>query len=450
MSGPSVPASAAELFDEPLPAAGASVDVELGSGLKARIPLTLSDSDARVAASDGLNSLRAAVAGMQTPTDQPDLDVRLADVVVAWNVFRHFYPYWTESGTDWDARLVFQLEEATAANSRNAQRDTLRRLVADARDGHGGVYDSRGASPRAMLPIQLRVIDKQVVITASAVPSEAPVGAVVSDIDGVPASERVEAEARLASGTPQWREARALREVTTCAKGATIRLVTDSGAGPRRGSLSCDATQLPAEKRPEMVAELAPGTWYVDLTRASMAQVTPALANLARANAVVFDLRGYPTDAGAGVLPYLIGTPENDNWMHVPRIIGPFGQFAGWQDMGWNVQPSSPAISGKVVFLTDGRAISYAESVMGYVADHKLGTIVGSTTAGTNGNVASFVVPSGFSVSFTGMRVTRHDGKSPYHLVGVKPDVQAAPTIAGLRAGRDDVLDRGVALSRGK
>jgi len=48
------------------------------------------------------------------------------------------------------------------------------------------------------------------------------------------------------------------------------------------------------------------------------------------------------------------------------------------------------------------------------------------------------------------MRVTRHDGKSPYHLVGVKPDVQAAPTIAGLRAGRDDVLDRGVALSRGK
>ena len=183
--------------------------------------------------------------------------------MVAWNVFRHFYPYWTEAGTDWDARLVFQLQEASAANSRNAQRDTLRRLVADARDGHGGVYDSRSASPRAMLPIQLGVIDKQVVITASAVASEAPVGAVVSDIDGVPASERVEAEVKLVSGTPQWREARALREMTTCARGAAIRLVMDSGAGPRRGSLSCDATQMPAEKRPEMVAELAPGTWYV-------------------------------------------------------------------------------------------------------------------------------------------------------------------------------------------
>jgi len=450
MSGPSVPASAAELFDDPLPATGASVDVDLGSGLKARVPLTLSDADARIAASGALNSLRTAVAGTQTPTDQSDLDLRLADVVVAWNVFRHFYPYWSESGTDWDARLVFQLEEASVANSRDAQRDALRRLVADARDGHGGVYDARGASPRAILPIQLGLIDKQVVITASAVPSDAPVGAVVSDIDGIPASERVEAEVRLASGTPQWREARALREMTTCARGATIRLVMDSGAGPRRGSLSCDATQVPAEKRPQMVGELEPGTWYVDLTRASMAQVTPALQNLARADAVVFDLRGYPTDAGAGVLPYLIGTPENDSWMHVAKITGPFGQLSGWQDAGWNIQPKSPAIRGKVVFLTDGRAISYAESVMGYVADHKLGTIVGSTTAGTNGNVASFVVPSGFSISFTGMRVTRHDGKSPYHLVGVRPDVQAAPTIAGLRAGRDDVLDRGIALMRGK
>ena len=71
----------------------------------------------------------------------------------------------------------------------------------------------------------------------------------------------------------------------------------------------------------------------MDLTRASIAQVTPALPNLARADAVVFDLRGYPTDAGAGVLPYLIGTPENDSWMHVAKIIGPLwsvGRMAGY------------------------------------------------------------------------------------------------------------------------
>ena len=48
------------------------------------------------------------------------------------------------------------------------------------------------------------------------------------------------------------------------------------------------------------------------------------------------------------------------------------------------------------------------------------------------------------------MRVTGHDGHTPHHLVGVKPDVPMAPTVAGLREGRDEVLDRAVALIRGQ
>jgi len=85
---------------------------------------------------------------------------------------------------------------------------------------------------------------------------------------------------------------------------------------------------------------------------------------------------------------------------------------------------------------------------MGYVADLKLATIVGSTTAGTNGNgnVASFQVPGGFKIGFTGMRVTRHDGRTPFHLAGIVPDITVVPTLAGLREGRDEVLERALAL----
>jgi hypothetical protein len=255
---------------------------------------------------------------------------------------------------------------------------------------------------------------------------------------------------RLASGTTQWTRTRALREVTTCEKGAVINLAIDSGTGPRPASLRCETTQPAAENRPAAVGELMAGIWYVDLTRAPMTQVTPVLEKLAHAAGVVFDVRGYPTDAGAQILPYLIDTPESDRWMHVAKIVGPFGQSAGWQSFGWNLKPRAPRLAGKIVFLTDGRAISYAESVMGYVADRKLGTIVGSTTAGTNGNVATFPVPGDFTVTFTGMRVTGHDGRTPHHLVGIKPDISVAPTLAALRDGRDEVLDQALALIRGK
>jgi Peptidase family S41 len=379
-------------------------------------------------------------------SDSPDLDQRLADVVVAWNVFRHFYPYWPEAGVDWDARLRPQLEAARAADSRAAQRDAIRSLVADARDGHGFVGDAKEAE-RADLPVTLALIEDRLIVTSSAVPSEAPVGAVVTTIDGVPAADRLARAISLASGTTQWRRFRATQSLSSGGKGATVRLGLESGQGPRSVTLEY-GTSPPAEKRPLPVSEMEPGLWYVDLTRAGMADVTLKLDALARARGVVFDVRGYPSDAGAGILPHLLDAPETDRWMHVAKIVGPFGEAAGWFDFGWDMKPAAPRIAGRVVFLTDGRAISYAESVMGYVADRHLATIVGRPTAGTNGNVASFVTPSGLRVSFTGMRVTRHDGRSPHHLVGVQPDVALAPTLAGVRAGRDEVLERGAQLAR--
>jgi hypothetical protein len=437
-----------ELFPEGAPTAGAHVDFDLGSGLRARVPLALADSQARPdpARQGGLDAMRTTLSGVGGPSGTPDVDQRLADVVVAWSVFRHFYPYWSEASVDWDSRLAPWLEGARAAETRAAQRDVLKGLVADIRDGHGFVADTVDKTERGELPVTLSVIEGQLVITSSGVPSEAPVGAVVASIDGVPAADRLGRATSLASGTTRWRQVAAMWPLATGVKGATVRLGLDSGSGQRDATLAYGAAP-PPPKRPGPVAELAPGLWYVDLTRAKMADISPKLETLAAARGVVFDMRGYPGDAGAGILPHLLDAPEADRWMHVAKIVGPFYETAGWLDFGWDVKPASPRIKGKVVFLTDGGAISYAESVMGYVADRKLGTIVGGTTAGTNGNVASFPTPGGFTVGFTGMRVTRHDGRSPHHLVGVKPDVEVSPTIAGLRAGRDEVLERGRAIA---
>jgi C-terminal processing protease CtpA/Prc len=300
-----------------------------------------------------------------------------------------------------------------------------------------------------MLPIRLASIEGRIVIAASDA-AEAAAGAVVSAIDGVPAATRLADAMALTSGTTQWKQSRALQEIATCRKGSVVTLSVDAGGGARDVSLSCAAIRLPAERRPVPIAELSPGIWYVDLTRANLAQVQPMIGRLARATGVVFDVRGYPTDAGARILPHLMEAPEQDRWMHVAKLVGPFGQAAGWQSVGWNLKPVSPRFAGRIVFMTDGGAISYAESVMGYVGDRRLGTIVGSPTAGTNGNVAVFDVPGGFRIAFTGMKVTRHDGRSAHHLVGVRPDIPVEPTLASLRAGRDAVLERAVEAARGQ
>ena len=141
-------------------------------------------------------------------------------MAVAWNVFRHFYPYWPESGVDWDARLRPQLALGYEATTRTAHREVIRLLVADVRDGHGSVVDTRSTEGRAMLPVRLGVIEGQLVVTATSAPAEVPVGAVVSSVDGVPAERRLADAMRLASGTTQWKQTRALQEIATCPPGA--------------------------------------------------------------------------------------------------------------------------------------------------------------------------------------------------------------------------------------
>ena len=433
-----------ELFEAPL-VTGAHADVDLGSGLRARVPLTLSEAEAAAPVA-GFDGLRAAIATSASTAAMNDVATRLADVAVAWNVFRHFYPYWTEAGVDWDARLRPQLELAHGATTRQAHVDALRRLVADVRDGHGAVADNAMPAARALLPIRLGIVGEAIVVTASDVPSLVPVGAVVSAIDGIAAKDRLTAAAQLASGSTQWREVRGLQDMTSCSRGAAVKIVADIGSGARPATLTCEAARPPLEQRPAPLSELRSGAWYVDLTRIVNAQLLPSVDRLAVATGIVFDLRGYPTESGAAILPHLIDVLEQDRWMHIAKIAGPYGQSAGWTSIGWNLMPRAPRLKGRIVFLTDGRAISYAESVMGYVKDRSLGTIIGSPTAGANGNVVVFPVPGGLSIAFTGMRVTGHDGRAPHHLIGVRPDVPMSSTLDGIRAGRDELLEAAIRL----
>jgi C-terminal processing protease CtpA/Prc len=129
---------------------------------------------------------------------------------------------------------------------------------------------------------------------------------------------------------------------------------------------------------------------------------------------------------------------------HVPWVLRPDHEEMQFERQGeWNLWPAKPFLKAKKAFITDGRAISYAESCMGIVEAYKLGAIVGAPTAGTNGNVNPFALPGGYTVAWTGMKVLKHDG-SQHHGVGIVPTVPVSRTRAGVAAGRDEFLERAV------
>jgi C-terminal processing protease CtpA/Prc len=439
-------ASAAAGFKVPLP--DSPIKLDLGQGLTAWIPVALYvDSRGTLPhASAAKSDERSAVKPTWSANDR---GTRLGDVIVAWNVFQHFYPYFDVVGSEWLAELPRALQMAAADEDEAAFTETLKRLVAALHDGHGRVNKAGVIS--GFLPLQWDWVEGELVITAAASSATALLspGDAVIKIDGKSAADALSASEALISGaTPQWIRFRGLQELIRGASGGMVNLEIES-AGDRGKTKSVtlrfESAVPPAEPRPEMIAELEAGIYYIDIARVSEAIFRSALARLETARGIIFDFRGYPGNIGPNFLAHLTATPMTSAQWHVPWVLRPDRQDMQFERRGeWNLMPVRPLLTAKKAFITDGRAISYAESCMGIVEAYKLGAIVGAPTAGTNGNVNPFTLPGGYTVAWTGMKVLKHDG-SQHHGVGIVPTIPVSRTRAGVAAGRDEFLERAIA-----
>jgi Peptidase family S41 len=438
-----------ELFPS-APAPGEATDLELGLGLRARVPISL--------------PVRQASAPGQPPAEPPSTEDRpepssprfdpltgTADVIVFWNVFAHFWSYWRAVDTEWTPVLDTALRRALQDRNADDHLATIERLSAAAPDGHVSV-SCPGTKPTSDLPLKLEVIEGHVVVTES-LADGVDRGDIVDTVDGQSSLERLQAEQSRVSGSPQWQLRLAARRLRSGPRDSIAKL------GLRRGAESLVVSVrrgagLSATPPGRAIERLADGVYYIDLSRARLTDLEANMAQLATAPGIVFDVRGRPL-GNHDILSHLFTHLDPGLSLEtIPLIIRPFSGSipAAWEDHTPDNMPqfrvASPHFTGRVAFLTGAGAISYAESVMAYVAHYRLGAIVGEATAGTNGDIAEMSMPTGCTSFFTGRRVTMPDGR-PFHLRGIEPTIPVSRTIAGLAAGRDEVLDKALDYVRG-
>jgi hypothetical protein len=89
--------------------------------------------------------------------------------------------------------------------------------------------------------------------------------------------------------------------------------------------------------------------------------------------------------------------------------------------------------------------MSQAEHIGLFFAAANDTQFVGTPSAGANGDITSHALPHGLFVRFTGQAISHVDGR-PLQRVGLPLALEVAPTIAGVRAGEDEVLAAALAL----
>lgn len=477
-------------------AAGASRAVDLGEGLSARVRVSEYvpfpgwpgvHADVELPEGSGDAGLQAALAELRKewpPVDHrsaalaamaplPDavfrsdrayremkelsLEYRQLAVIRAWNVIHFFYPYLHLIG-DWDAVLPEFLGRMEGTKTFRDYALTLTEMMARVADGHTWLWghpDVEQPFGDAGLPILLRWTEGAVVVwrmSDEVRQAGIEVGDALLEVDGETVAARTERIGRYmtASTRPALLNRIATRLLLGAA-GSTAKLKVQKLDGSvKEARLVRDPEKkLPPEEKGDVVRILPGNLGYVNLIHLTRADVDGMFDTLKDTRAIIFDMRGYP---------------QGTAWLIAPRIntrnakIG--AQFRRSQVSAFSFEeaeagfhfsqpiPDLPEGEAKytnpTVMLIDDRAISQSEhSGLFYEAanDTKL---IGTATAGANGDVTRFSVPGGIWVGFSGHDVRHADGRQ-LQRVGLIPDIEVAPTRAGLKAGRDEVLERAVA-----
>jgi C-terminal processing protease CtpA/Prc len=186
---------------------------------------------------------------------------------------------------------------------------------------------------------------------------------------------------------------------------------------------------------------------YVHMGLLLQSDVPAMWAAVANTRAIVFDVRNYPQ----GTM-YLIAQRLNPLAVPFVRFAQPRYDRPGTmaESVALSAGPASPNpdyYRGKVILLGDERTQSHAEFTMMALRTAPDVTVVGSPTAGADGDVSLIALPGGITTYFSGLGIYYPDG-SPTQRVGIVPDIVALPTIAGIQNDEDEVLEKALSLVR--
>lgn len=437
------------LFDK-YPEFGELINKKISENISCQIPIALYSTVEHTYPNSNQDDLVKLKEGIEKISNKPiDLSLRLGNVINVYNVFQHFYPYFDVVNVDWEMEFEEALSRSYNDRTGNDHLITLQKLTASLKDGHIRVWsDNMGTF---VPPITWEWIENKLTVTIVYNDSIGlEVGDEVLEIDGKNAASFFEEiNSRISAGTDGWLKYRAHSESLLGEKDSKIVIGTKDGVF----ELTRDKDYYQGGRESPIInsafKEINNDVFYLNLDIVKMDKINNLLPELLNYKSIIFDLRGYPK-GNHGLISHLLKTKDTTaGWMQVPQIIFPDQEkIIGWEKHSWTLETAQPYLGDKqIIFITDGRAISYAESFMGYIEGYELGTIIGQPTAGTNGNINPFKLPGGYSLNWTGMKVTKHDG-SQHHGIGIIPDIYVTKTIEGIKAGRDEFLEKAIELTQ--
>ena len=379
-----------------------------------------------------------------------DKNLRLLALFRYWNYIEYFFPYKYKMDQKWDVTLEEMLPKFTQTKTELDFHLNIQELIVHINDSHASLtsnvfYDYLGSK---FIPAKYKIIDSKVIISGFLNDSlskinDIKIGDIITRADGKTISEIINEKGKYvsASNSSVFLKSFDLLMFAGSTDSINIEYIRD-GKNYNKTINRYPYQALKVKfKETEKWKIKENNIGYVNMGGISEEEVPEMMKSLKDTKAIIFDVRFRPHDVNYEISKYLNSKVKAFAKMILPDLTYP-GRFI-WKESENCGENNNDYYKGKVILLANEEAISHAEWTIMCLKMADNATIIGSQTAGADGNVSRFEIINGLRTQFTGLGVFYPDGRETQR-IGIVPDIEVKPTILGIQQGKDEILDRAI------
>lgn len=382
----------------------------------------------------------------------PDSGMRLLSLFRYWNIIHYFFPYKNLIQEDWKEVLKEFIPLFLQAGNRTDYTLTALKLIARIHDTHAGIVNSTELEhylgERYTL-LQITFVESQAVVSkildTTLYTAGWEVGDVITHVEGEMVESLVAAKLHLIPGSNYPTQLRNMASILLRSNQEELTVqVRDKGEKILRTfSIQSLLGYIRREKNQADTApfKVLPGNiGYIHNGLLSKSQIPRMWEAIRNTRGLVIDNRNYPSDMPLYELCAVLANRSKPFVMFSRGSLKEPGLFT----LGFSMQTGrneAGGYAGKIAILVNENTQSASEfHAMAYRALDRA-VVVGSTTAGADGDATDICLPGNILTKISGIGVYYPDG-SDTQRVGIVPNIEVRPTVAGIKAGRDEVLEK--------
>lgn len=396
-------------------------------------------------------------------TSYPDDGFRLLSLFRYWNIINYFFPYRHLTDKNWDTTLKEYIPLFTQAKDELAYELAVLQIIADVQDTHANLWQGGDKiaewKGKNYPPFQVRFIEDKLTVTDfyySELKERASlaVGDVIHRIDGKKIDDIIAERTPYYPASNKPTQLRNMAYDLLRSDNESLQIEFTSGNDVKQTRMlplyAMDSLRTFSRintKPAESFKMLDDNIGYITLQTIKDDDISQLKDFFKDAKGIIIDIRNYPSAFVPFSLgSYFVSSPTAFVKFTGSSINNP-GEFVFRQ--GANIPHSDKSYAGPVVVMVNEITQSAAEYAAMALRAGQNTTVIGSTTAGADGNVSRIDLPGGLQTMISGIGVYYPDGKETQR-VGIVPDIEVKPTIEGIRNGKDELLERAIEFIKQK